>query len=219
MELRQIDRGVFVMEAPQRYMGLEIGARMTALQLEGGVLVHSPIGVDPERIKHLGELKWIVAPNLLHHLYVGPWLGEGRSAWGVKGLPQKRSDLTFDAVFEGVSSPFGPEVEVRALECFPTSNEAVLFHRPSGTLIVTDLVFNLPATAPLKSRLAFRLLGGYPGCRTTVLERLGMDRSLAREEIGALLELPFDRIILAHGSIVESGGRDALARAFSWLGL
>ncbi len=45
-----------------------------------------------------------------------------------------------------------------------------------------------------------------------------LERAMARK-IGALLELPFDRIILAHGSIVESGGRDALARAFSWLGL
>jgi len=69
------------------------------------------------------------------------------------------------------------------------------------------------------TRAAMFCLGGYPGCKTTALERFGMDRAIAREELAAVLELDFDRIIPSHGEIVETEGRAAVRAAFSWLEL
>jgi glyoxylase-like metal-dependent hydrolase (beta-lactamase superfamily II) len=37
----------------------------------------------------------------------------------------------------------------------------------------------------------------------------------ARDEIGALLQLPIERILVSHGEPVESGGRDVLAAALA----
>lgn len=216
--LTEIAAGVHVLEAEQRFFGMELGARMTVLEGDGGLLVHAPLGVPLEALGRLGPPRWVLAPNTFHHLYVGPWLAAGCEGWAAPGLAEKRPDLLFHGVVAPGLRPFGPDIELFPLRCFPLTNEVVVYHRPSRTLVVTDLVFNLAPTAPWLTRAAMRCAGGYPGCRTTVLERGLMRREAARREIGDLLSLDFDRLIMAHGQVVETGGRAALARAFSWLG-
>jgi hypothetical protein len=217
--MRQLATGVWVLERDQGFFGLEIGTRMTVLSVGGDLLVHSPVGVDPNRIAHLGNPRWVLAPNLFHHLYVGPWADAGLEAWGAKGLPEKRPDVRFAGVPEAGTSPFGDEVVVLPLSCFPLVNEVVVLHRPSRTLVVTDLLFNLPPTAPLLTRIAMRCACGYPGCRSTLIERIGMKRKIARAELATILSHDFDRVILAHGDVVETGGKKAFADAYAWLGI
>lgn len=215
--MREVTEGVHVVEAPQRFLGLEVGARMTVLRVGDDLLVHSPVAVDPALVAPLGRLRWVVAPNRLHHLHAGPWLAAGAEGWAAPGLAEKRPDLRFAGALDGAVAPFGSDVSVLPMRCFPFTNEVVLLHRPSRTLVVTDLVFNLGASAPWLTRAAFTALGGYPGCRTTIVERLGFDRPTARAELSNLLDLDFDRLIMAHGEVIEAGGRDALAGAFDWL--
>lgn len=215
--LTEIADGVHVANAPQSFFGLELGTRMTVLELDGGLLVHSPIAIDPSSLGHLGSPRWVVAPNLFHHLYVGPWAEAGCEAWAAPGLPEKRPDLDFAGTLGAGVHPFGDDVALFPLTCFSFTNEVVVLHRPSGTLLVADLAYNIAPTAPWPTRTAMRMLLGYPGCQTTVLERIAMKRSAARRELAELLELPFDRLVLAHGDVVEHGGPDALRQAFRWL--
>ena len=206
-------------EAPQRFYGLEVGSRMTVLELEGSLLLHSPIDLDPERLAPLGTPRWVLAPNRLHHLHVGPWIERGLESWAAPGLPPRRPDLRFDHVVDEACEPFGPAVRLLPLRCFSLTNEVVLLHRPSRTLVVTDLVFHFTPEAPWSTRAAMWCSGAYPGCRASLIERLGMARAIAREEIAGLLDLDFDRLIPSHGAIIESGGKDALRQAYRWLGL
>jgi hypothetical protein len=215
--LRRIAPGVHVAEAPQRFLGAEVGARMTVLRLEGGLLVHAPLAVDPAVLTELGSPRWVLAPNLLHHLYVGPWIDAGLEAWAAPGLDAKRRDLTFHGVLEEGSRPFGEEVTLLPLTCFDLTREVVLLHRPSRTLVVTDLLYNFPPTAPAFTRAAMRALGGYPGCRTSLIERWGMRREPARREMAEIAGWDFDRIVMAHGEVLERGGRAAFEEAFRWL--
>ncbi len=212
-----VAEGVHVYDVPLRFFGLQLGARMTVLHAGGDLLVHSPVDVDPSALAHLGTPRWVLAPNLFHHLYAGRWIDAGVQAWAAPGLDAKRKDLGFAGLVEPGAQPFGPDIEVKALTCVPFSNEVVVLHRPSRTLVVTDLVFHVPASAPWATRAAMRCLGGYPGCCSTVLERVAMRRPAAREELGAILEWDFDRLVMAHGTIVERGGREALRAAFHWL--
>ncbi len=217
--MRQITPDVHVAEAPQRFMGLEVGTRMTVLSLKGGLLVHSPIAIDPAAIAHLGEPRWVIAPNLLHHLYVGPWAESGMEAWAPDGLQEKREDLSFTGVLrQGDPHPFGDEIEVLPTRSFSLTNELVLLHKPSKTLLVSDLVYNFPSSAPWTTRVAMRCMCGYPGCSTSLLERFGMNHKIAKEELSVIAGWDFDRIIMAHGEVLERGGNKALRDAFAWLG-
>lgn len=215
--LETIADGVHAIEGDQRFFGLEIGARMTILEVDGGLLVHSPLAVPMDALASLGTPRWVLAPNKFHHLYVGPWMERGCEGWAAPGLAAKRPDLTFHGEVTPGSEPFGPDLQLFPLSCFPFTNEVVVLHRPSRTLVVTDLVFNLAPTAPWLTRAAMRCACGYPGCRTTALEQLFMRREAARRDLRTLLALDFDRLILSHGEVIETGGRDALKQAFNWL--
>jgi hypothetical protein len=128
-----------------------------------------------------------------------------------------RPDLDFAGVLDQRTHPFGDEVSLFPLTCFSFTNEVVVLHRPSRTLIVSDLAYNIPRSAPWSTRAVMRALLGYPGCQTTVLERMAMKRDLARREVSRLVDLPFDRLVLAHGDVIERDGPSALRQAFRWL--
>lgn len=215
--------GLHIHDEPLRFFGIHVGARATVMETDAGVLLHSPLprrDMQPGLSANVGveAPRWVVAPNLLHHLFVGEWIDAGCEAWAAPGLPEKRADLTFHGVLADAPT-FGPDIGVFPLTCFAFTNEVVFLHRPSRTLVVTDLVFHFGRDAPWLTRVAMACAAGYPGCRTTLLERVGFHRPTARREIGALLELDFDRLVMAHGHPIETGGRDALRDAMRWLGI
>jgi hypothetical protein len=214
---REIGQGLYVVDRAQRFLGIELGARMSVLQLEGGVLVVSPVDIDPGLLADLGTLRWALAPNLFHHLYLGRWMEAGAVGYAPLGLAEKRPELALDVVVEQAGEPFGPEVRLIPLKCFAMTQEIAVLHRPSRSLILTDLLFNLSADLPFATRAAFACLCAYPGCKTSLLERVGMNRAVARQEIAGLLALDFDRLVMAHGEVVETGGKEALEGAFGWL--
>jgi hypothetical protein len=43
------------------------------------------------------------------------------------------------------------------------------------------------------------------------------DRRAARESVDRLLRWDFDRVIVSHGDVLETGGRDRLAEGFAFL--
>ena len=43
------------------------------------------------------------------------------------------------------------------------------------------------------------------------------DRAAAREQVDRMLAWDIDRIVLAHGGIIETGGQEVLRRAYAWL--
>jgi hypothetical protein len=43
------------------------------------------------------------------------------------------------------------------------------------------------------------------------------DRAAARRSLERILAWDFDRVIVSHGDVLETGGRAALERGFAWL--
>jgi hypothetical protein len=84
--------------------------------------------------------------------------------------------------------------------------------------VLSDLVFNIGAESPPLTRIAFRLIGGYGHFGTTFVEKmLVRDRVAARASLERILGWDFDRVVMAHGVVLESGGREALRRGYAWL--
>ena len=217
--LRQVAPGVHTLDRPLRFLGVELGARMTVLDTGNGLLLHSPIDCSPQALAELGEVRWALAPNTFHHLFIGTWADRGVEVWAAPGLDRKRSDVEFAGLVTDGAQPFGNTIQTLTLKSFPLTNEVVLFHEPSQTLVVTDLLFNLSSDAPWLTRASMFCACAYPGCKSSVLERVGMRRSVARIELRQILEWDFTRIVLAHGDVVETDAKAKFAAAYTWLGL
>ena len=220
-DLVQLHDDLWVVQRPLGFLGMQLGTRMTVVRFGQELLLHSPVAPD-DALRHelagLGNVRWVVGPNKFHHLYLGPWMALGAAGWAVPGLCRKRTDLAFAGTV-GQGTPWPDDFHTHALSCIPFTEEAVFLHRPSRTLVVSDLMFNLTADAPWSTRALMWAGGGYPGCRCSTLERVMMKRAAARADLERILEWDFDRVVLAHGAVVEEGGRDALRQAYAWLGL
>lgn len=109
-------------------------------------------------------------------------------------------------------------VEQTLFEGIRLITEAVFFHPATRTLILADLCFNVGDGATAGTRLLLRLFGMFGKLSVPRDMRLAVrDRDAARRSLQRILSWDFDRIIVGHGAIVETGGRAALQQAFEWL--
>jgi hypothetical protein len=223
--LRKLDENLWVSEQPLKFMGLAVGARMTVIKLaDGGLWVHSPLRLTPERrqaVEALGPVRFLVAPNKYHHLFIGEWMAAypQARAYAAPGLPEKRKDLSFHAVLsEQAPAEWAGQVELLPWRGAPMMNETVFFHRPSRTLIITDMAHNVSPDVTGYTRFFFRLFGGYGRLSVSLVEKLvNRDRPAARRTVDTILQWDFQRVIMAHGQVVESNGAQAFREAYAWL--
>jgi hypothetical protein len=62
------------------------------------------------------------------------------------------------------------------------------------------------------------MMGAYGRPATTPMERLLIrDRAAFRRSLERILAWPIERLVVAHGAIVRTGGHAALAAAYAWL--
>lgn len=224
MALQRFADDVWVAGAPQKFMGWELGARMTVLRLsDGSLVVHSPVALD-ESLKNsivaLGPVGHIVAPNLFHHLYTADAAAAFPEAklHGPAGLRKKRPDLRFDATLGQQLEPAWRD-DLEALEIQGTMlEETVLWHKPSGTLVSADLVENFKTADDWWTGLYLQI-GGIRGKvgLSRMLRLAYRDRKKARRGIDQLLSWDFDKIVLAHGEPIDSNGVEALRDTYTWL--
>lgn len=205
--------------------GLQMGARMTVIRLpDGGLWLHSPTPIEDAvaaAIDALGPVRHLVAPNRLHHLYLGDaqrrW--PAATTWGAPGLADKRPDLRFDERLGGPApASWGGAIEAVTIDGAPGMSETVFVHRPSGTLIVGDLLFSFRRAANLRTRLVLWMMGVLGGVRQSrAWWLLTRDRAAAAASAARLLALPFDRVIPCHGEVIDRGGHAAAAAALQWM--
>ena len=163
----------------------------------------------------------LIAPNMMHHLFMARAQEEFPQAkvWLAPGLPQKRPDLKYDQIV-GQAVPDGCSEVLHQILVpgTPTLNETAFFHQPSATLILTDLAFNFRRCSHWPTRAFLRMNGAWERFGPTRLLRYYFlrDKEAFASAWERILEWPFDRVVVAHGDILESGGRDALRQAYGW---
>jgi hypothetical protein len=223
--LRELATAIWVVERPQRFYGLEVGTRMTVIRLaDGNLLLHSPVALDAalrRALDAIGRVRYAVAPNRLHHLYAGAVAAAYPQArlWVAPGLARKRPDLVFvDVLGDEAPAEWRGEVDQVFFRGRPFENEVVFLHRASRTLMMCDLAFNFGPRAAAPTRFLMRLIRSYGRFGPSTLDPwLIRDRRAARESLERILAWDFDRVVVAHGDVLESGGRDALRQGYAWL--
>jgi hypothetical protein len=222
--MERLDENLWSLARPLRFLGVETGTRMTIVRLASGSLfVHSPGPLDAAArafVAETGSVAAIAAPSLFHNLWAGEWKDAYPEALlcACPGLERKRADLAWDRVLGDEPEPqWKGEIDQVFFGARSMENEVVFFHRASRSLVCCDIVFHLSQhPSPFTRLVALLLANRRPGA--TWLEHIMMrDRSAAREQIDRMLEWDIDRIVLSHGPLIESGGREVLRDAYVWL--
>ena len=230
--LREIDKNIWVAEQPFKYLRLDVGTRMTLICLvTGELIVISPVQVDSDTINQLnaiGDVSYIIAPNLYHYLFVSSFKAIYPKAklWVAPGLESKKSDLPIDKVISiDKNSMMFNEVEYLLFDGFKVFdlkgssllNECVFFHQESRTLILTDTAFHFDQSFSLTTQLAARLIGSYKKLSPSLLEKFATpEKEKVKQSVQKVLAWDFERVIMAHGSIIESDAKRKFREGYEW---
>jgi hypothetical protein len=206
--------------------GFRYPTRMAVIRLGGGGLfVWSPVALtDALRaaVDELGSVRFIVAPNSLHHLYIGAWVSAypGARVFAAPGLAMGRRDLRIDGELgDAAEAAWAGEID-QVLMRSALTTEAVFFHRASGTVLFTDLVQHFPPGWFKGWRAVVARLDRMTGDEPAVPQKFRLaftDRKAARASLARILAWPVERVLMAHGVPLTADARGFLVRAFRWL--
>lgn len=211
-------------------LGLALPVRMTIIRLRNGdLLLHSPTRYSPELASAIGELgtiRHLVAPNVAHWTFIADWQRAFPATvmWAAPGLNERAqvraSTLRIDRELGGAAPAEWADVLHQGVVSGAAGfNEVWFMHKPSRTLIVTDLIEYLePDKLPPVSRLLMQAAAATDGTTARYLRvpvRLG--GTTAKAAVQAMIALQPERVVFAHGTVFESDGAARLARAFEWL--
>lgn len=133
----------------------------------GGLAIFSPVALtkatQAKVIEMGGDVRYIVALDYEHHIFISEWAKEYPSAKiiGPEGLPEKRAKQTddpkigneeFAVVFKKenkretrIDPEFDADFDYEYVDGH-ANLEIVFFYKPERVLIQADLLFNLPPT-------------------------------------------------------------------------
>ena len=199
---------------------IRIPVRMTVLRLgDGRLILHSPVPISPElrgELETLGPVGFIVVPRA--HGKFAARASESFPAAQLLAAPRapwRRRSLAFGvSLASRVPAQWAGQIESLLVLGFPLQ-EVVLFHRPSRTLVITDLCFNIQRSSSPVARLFFRANGMWQHFGPSrMIRRLVTDRVAFRQSLEHVLAWDFDRIVPGHGDVIQHAGPAALRAAW-----
>jgi hypothetical protein len=202
--------------------GLRVSSRMTVVRLHDGRLwLHSPVPITDAlkaELIALGEVAYVVAPSKAHHLFAADCMAAFPQAklFGAPGLQVKRPDLQGMVELQTVAEPAWQEdLEQLFFAGMPLVNETVWFHKPSRTLIVTDLLQCYQGELSFGLKLYARLTGTLNHMAVPKTVRwLVKDKAAALASAKKILNWPFERVVVAHNAIIEADAHATVVKAF-----
>ncbi|SFM70113.1 DUF4336 domain-containing protein [Marinobacter zhejiangensis] len=227
--MKSLGQGIWIFDGGTvSFCGMPYSTRMTVVRLASGQLwIHSPVALTPGlrlELDAMGPVAYLVAPNALHHLFLADWqqVYPRAALFGTEELIRKRPDLKFSGELNaGDYFPWTGDIDQLLFTGSSAMEECVFFHKPSSTLILTDLVENFaPEKLSPWQRVMARAVGIVaPNGKTPLDWRLSFlfGKREARRHMLRILSWSPRSVVMAHGEVVEDGGVDFLKRSFSWL--
>ncbi|MEM6280294.1 MAG: hypothetical protein AAF733_12505 [Verrucomicrobiota bacterium] len=222
--MRDLGPNIRLLSYPLSLFGMKVGRQVTLFRLSSGKLVIHSTAPFPEAdvnaIREFGEPTWLLDATNFHDTLTRP---------GVAAFPDlpylvpdrfPLSGKVKSQPLEDVPAEWEGELDVIKIDGMPSINEHVFFHRKSKTLVVADLLFNLPDSVGAFTLGFLRLISGikqHPG--NSRMFRLAIqDRDAFESSLQKLLALDFAQIIVAHGEPIAVDAKSTLARVFRELG-
>jgi hypothetical protein len=230
---KPVAEGVWIVDSgPISAFGMSLPVRMTVIRLGNGDLwLHSPTRYDDAlraELERHGRIRHLVAPNIAHWMFVRDWQQRCPDAvtWAAPSLRErgqvKKSGVRLDRDLDEMPpAEWAGEMEHALVPGGAGFREIDFFHKPSRTLVLTDLVVNLePGKLSALTRTFARLTGVLaPNGKAPLYLRLVIRarRSEAAAAAARMLAWAPERVIFTHGSWFERDSTAALRRSLAWL--
>ena len=231
--LKPIAEDVWIVDGPAIRFGMPFAkmafpTRMTVIRLGDALFVHSPTSLGPalqREVDALGSPRWIVAPNRIHYSWVPDW----RQAYPDAAIylaprirEQARGRIDFPAQELSAASGYPWDGVIATLPVRGSfMTEVEFFHRPSRTLVLTDLIENFEAARLGPGARLLAWFGGVLDPDGAMPRDMRFTFSRNKAELRAAVETMIgwqpERIVLAHGRWYDKDAVAELRRAFRWL--
>ena len=222
-----IPEKIYIVEYPIHYGGLDLFSRMTLVRLDDRKLwVHSPCQLDTRlksEIDRLGDVAYIIAPGNFHHLYVSDFQKYYPDAetFLCPGLEKKRQDLKFDWILGNHPDPrWNSEFCQVVIQGTRIISEVAFVHKNTRTLVLVDLLENIGDDYTHEAGLLLKfwwkvVFKMWNNPKAAPEYQLGWgDKDVVKKGLEKILSWDFDRIILAHGNLIESNAKAVLIKAW-----
>ncbi|EPS38934.1 hypothetical protein H072_7323 [Dactylellina haptotyla CBS 200.50] len=246
--IRQVTDNITTVSVPFLRFGLiKFGGRATIAKLSsGGLVVFSPTVLTDEVSSTVtslgGQVSYLVAPDIEHHLNLAAWKAAypsarviGPSVLYEKRKKQGNEDVPFDFSYTPANKntmvlpeDFTNDFDIEYWDGH-MAHDISLLHKPSGTFIEADLLFNLPskeqfsksdidANAGFFTKLSLSLFTSLAGKSQQRFIWYGLSKGKASFNASSkkVDGWEFDRIIPCHGDVIETGGKATFRRLFAW---
>ena len=207
--LVSIDEGLWCVESHFTALGCKGSLRMTIIAAGEGLSLYSPVHLEAEdlaAIRRLGDVGTIIAPNLYHHMFLREAVGHFPQARVLipKGLEAKIGRIGRSQIVTPQALPdLGGDIEPFSFSGHGL-RETLLFHKPTGTLITADMLYNYREEHYLAEKTFFRLIGCYGKPGLAFYHRFALqDKGNVRELIRWVTARGVRRIVMSHGRIFE----------------
>ncbi len=219
--IQEIAADLFMVRGSVRMNALmRITRNMAIVRHQGELSLVNPIRLDEageRQLRGLGDVKRILRLGPLHGLddpyYVDRFGAEFWAQAESETYPEPKIEQKLAA---DRSLPF-PDAELFAFESTKQPESALLIRREPGILLTCDAIqhYGDYRHNTLLARLALPLVG-FP--KTTLvgpiwLKIMTPEGGSLKNEFERLLTLDFDRLLSAHGSLLRSGAKEAVAAA------
>lgn len=217
---------IWLCEYPVHYFGLDFNSRMTVIRLDGGsVLLHSPCAIDEplkQAIEEIGPVTQIVAPGTYHYFHIASAQDAFPQAqtFICPGIEQKLPELEFDGFLgDKPALAWSGDFEQVLVRGNRFIREVAFFHKPSRTLLLVDLVENIGDSTEgvgwgMKFwwKIVFRM---WNKAKPAPEYQLGWNnKNAARLSLERILEWEFERVIIAHGDLIEANAKSIVRSAW-----
>ncbi len=181
-------------------------------------------------IDALRPVAHLISPNKIHYVHIAGWARAhpAATAGASPGVHERAASQGIEVIFHadlGDAAPavWADDIDQLVFRGSRFMDEVVFFHRPSRTLILTDLIENFEPerVASPFYRWLIRLAGSaHPDGKAPLDLRATFwgGKRAARACLRLILAWGPERVILAHGRWYPRDGAAELRRAFRWLG-
>jgi hypothetical protein len=188
----------------------ETPRRMTIAKLAGDRLViFSAIALDEARmakLEQIGRPTFLLVPSGIHRIDAKPWKDRYPDITVVapEGAIARIGEIV--AIDASTAELDDPRVHVETIPGTAGGELAMTVETETGkTLVVNDLIFNLPETGGLAG-IGLRVLGfgpGHPTMPRLVKRKLVKDEKAVQAQLHDWALAGFERILVAHGAPIE----------------